>query len=218
MRFKRRKRNEAQAWLTVAGVTLAGAAAAYGVIQILKSGPVSRRRDMMQLERNVLQALLEDEVATNQGIDIAAVGVGVVELSGSCETGSAARHIVELVDRLPGVRAVVNRMEILDDESRLRRNRARTSAGGTRWYGGSVGIGKRRQGIQTDPPRRDDSTAILTRSMRPNRDDALTAVEEAEGPGVRIGVSRAGPFTTDVPPRSPDARTDRPGAPPPAER
>ncbi|HUP89080.1 MAG TPA: BON domain-containing protein [Longimicrobiales bacterium] len=171
---------------------------------------------MRSLEKGVLQSLLDDPVASTQGIDIAAVGSGIIELSGSVDTMGAARHIIALVDRLPGVHAVVNRLDIEEQEDRLRHNRSQTT-GGTRWYGGSVGIGKRRQGAQTDPARRDDHAALLTRSLRPNRDDTLSEVEEAEGTGTRIGLTAAGPFTTDVPPRAPNRSADRPGPPPPAE-
>lgn len=216
MRFKRKRRQEPESWLIVAGVVVAGAAAAYAISRLLHSGPVSRRRDMRSLEKGVLQSLLDDPVAATQGIDIAAVGSGIIELSGSVDTLSSARHIIALVDRLPGVRAVVNRLDIQEHEDRLRHNRSQ-QGGGTRWYGGSVGIGKRRQGAQTDPARRDDHAALLTRALRPNLNDSLTEVEEAEGTGARIGVSHTGPFTTDVPPRSPNRASDRPGPPPPAE-
>lgn len=217
MRFKRKKRSEPSAWLIGAGVVLTGAVTAYAISRLMKAGPVARRRDMHQLEKRVLQALLEDEVATNQGIDIGAIGSGIIELSGVVSTQDDARHVIGLVDRVPGVRAVVNRMQVEEQESRLKRNRGRNSASGTRWYGGNVGTGRRRQGMENEPPRRDDHRALLARSLRPNRDDTLTDVEETENNGVRIGVSRAGPFTTDVPPRSPDERSDRPGPPPPVE-
>ena len=54
-----------------------------------------------------------------------------------------------------------------------------------------------------DPPRRDDHADLKMKALQPNRDDVLSEVEEMEGNGVEIGISRAGPFTTDVPPGKP---------------
>lgn len=218
MRFKRRKRSERASWVVLAGVALTGAAAAYAISRLLRAGPVARRLEMGSLEKQVLQALLADEVARQQGIDIAAVGVGVIEVAGEVETGEQARHIVELIGEIPGVHAVLNRLRIRSVESRLKRNRKRSEDDeSARWYGGSVGIGKRRQSFHTDPARRDDRAAILERSMQPNRDDVLTDVEEMESNGVRIGVTNSTSFSTHVAPRSPNPKTDKPGPPPPAE-
>jgi hypothetical protein len=208
MRFKRKKRSDSATWLLVAGVVLTGAAAAYAVSRLLKSGPVSRRLDLRGLEKRVIQALLDDPVARNQGIDIAAVGSGVVELSGSVGTEADSRHVVEIVDRVPGVHAVLNRIEISTVETRLQRNRAKAAASdGTRWYGGGVGMGRRRQGASTDPRQRDDHVALRTHAMQPNRDDTLTEVEESEQTNVRIGMTNAGPFNTHVAPPSPEPAT-----------
>lgn len=218
MRFKRKKRSEKARWVLVAGVVLTGAAAAFAISRLLRSGPVSRLREVRGLEKSVIQALLDDPIARNQGIDIAAVGSGVVELSGMVETESDARHVIDLVDRVAGVHAVLNRLEIRAVESRLQRNRTKLSgAEGTRWYGGGVGMGRRRQGASTDPVQRDDHVALRTRALQPNRDDTLTDVEEAGGSGARIGVTNSSGFSTHVAPRSPDAASDLPGASPAAE-
>jgi hypothetical protein len=166
------------------------------------------------LEKRILQALLVDPATRTQSIDIAAVGSGVVELSGIVETEQDARNVVARVDVVPGVHAVVNRIEIRAVETKLSRNRQRHGGEGARWYGGSVGIGRRRQSFITDPPRRDDHVDLLTRSMQPNLDDTLTDVEESQGTGVRIGISNASAMTTDVAPSSPDHELDEPGVPP----
>ncbi|MGQ0813571.1 MAG: BON domain-containing protein [Gemmatimonadota bacterium] len=218
MRLKRRKRPETATWAIVAGVALTGAAAAYALSRLVKSGPVQRRLDSRSLEKRVLQALLGDEITRSQGIDISAVGPGVIEVSGAVERADAARRVVDLIDAVPGVHAVLNRLEIPAVEERLQRNRKQRDGDGPRWYGGRVGIGKRRQSRETDPPQPDDSIAMRARSLQPNRDDVLTDVEEMEGTGVRIGVSRAGALTSDVAPRSPDPSSDEPGPPPAADR
>ncbi|MGQ0561535.1 MAG: BON domain-containing protein [Gemmatimonadota bacterium] len=217
MKFKRRKRTDTTRWLLAGSVAVAGAAAVYAVSRLLRTGPVSRRLELSGLEKRIVHALLEDDIARSQGIDIAAVGTGVVEVSGTVETREDARHVVDLIDVLPGVHTVLNRLEIRSIESQLDRNRVRAPSESPRWYGGNVGIGRRRQSYATDPVRRDDHTSILTRALQPNRDDVLTDVEETEGTGVRIGVSNANSLAPTVPPRSPDRASDQPGPPPPVE-
>ena len=215
MRFVRRnKRSETAVWVLAAGVILTAAAAAFAISRILRTESLASRRNRRGLEKRVLQALLVDPATRSQAIDISTVGSGVVELSGVVETEQDAKHVLERVDAVPGVHAVVNRLEIRAVETKLARNRQRHTDG-VRWYGGTVGIGRRRQSFITDPPRRDDHAELLSRALQPNLDDTLTDVEESEGTGVRIGVSQAGgAFTTDVPPASPDHAIDEPGAPP----
>jgi hypothetical protein len=214
MRFKRRKRRETAGWALAAGVALTGVAAAYAVSRLLKSGPMVRRRDMVSLEKRVLQALLNDLKTSGESIDIAAVGIGVIELSGEVETQALARYIVSLVDGVSGVHSVVNRLQIRSVEAGLKRNRGKQANDATRWYGGSVGMGRRRQGIETDPTQRDDHAVLKARSLEPNRDDILMDVEELEGIGASIGVSNSVGMHTRVAQRSPEAEADAPGAPP----
>lgn len=214
MRLKRKKRSEKARLVLAAGVALTGAAAIYAISRLLRSGPVARRIDMRSLEKKVVQALLEDEISKTQPIDIAAVGSGVIEVSGAVEARGHVRHVIDLINSVPGVHAVLNRLDVQRSGGRtpVRQSGERHSP---RWYGGTVGIGKRRQSASTDPRRRDDHASILARSMQPNRDDVLTEVEEAEGTGVRIGISQNTGMNTHVAPRSPNPATDMPGAPPP---
>jgi hypothetical protein len=214
MSFKRRKRSETPKWAVAAGVALTGAVVVYGISRLLRSTPVRGRLDLRSLEKRVIQVLLRDEATRSQPVDIAAVGAGVVEVSGSVATQQEARYIVDLIDGVPGVHAVLNRLEIRSVESRLKSNRTKNEGETPRWYGGSVGIGKRRQSYATDPSRRDDHTALLEKSLQPNRDDVLTDVEEMEGNGVRIGMTNSTALNTHVQPHSPDSSSDEPGSPP----
>jgi hypothetical protein len=215
MRFQRtKKRPEAALWTIAAGVALTGLAA-YAVSRLLRSDGVTRLRDLRSLEKRVLQALLKDERARTQGIDIAGMSAGTVEVSGQVETQEDARHIVELIGGLPGVHSVLNRMEIRSVESQLQRNRQKSASAGSRWYGGSVGMGRPRQGTSSDPDRYDDRADMLTRALQPNLADTLTDVEETEDNGVRIGATNSTAFNTHVPPHSPDSDSDEPGPPPP---
>lgn len=204
MRLKRRKRNQTALWVLGVGVGLAVAAGILATIQVSRRGRMALRREMRALEKRVIRALRGSRSARDQAIDVEAVGAGVIELSGSVDNEELAREVVELVDGVPGVHAVFNRMDVRSVEARLQSNRSRSSGReGTRWYGGSVGIGRRRQNPATDPPRRDDHADLKMKALQPNRDDVLSEVEEMEGNGVEIGISRAGPFTTDVPPGKP---------------
>lgn len=204
MRLKRRKRNQTALWVLGVGAGLAVAAGIITAIQVNRQGRLALRREMRGLEKRVIRALRSGRSTRDQAVEVAAVGAGVVELSGYVDTEELAREVVEMVDNVPGVHAVFNRMDVRSVEARLRDNRTRGSGTeGTRWYGGSVGIGRRRQSPATDPARRDDHAELQLKALQPNRDDVLSEVEEMEGTGVEIGISRAGPFTTDVPPAKP---------------
>jgi hypothetical protein len=204
MRLKRRKRNETAWWIlgVAAGVVIT--AGVVTAISISRKGRTALRREMRALEKRVIRALRGKSSTRDQSVDVEALGAGVVELSGYVDTEEHAREVVELVDRVPGVHAVFNRLDVRSVETRLQKNRSRASSReGTRWYGGSVGIGRRRQNPATDPQRRDDHTDLKLKALQPNREEVLSEVEEMEGTGVQIGISRAGPFTTDLPPAKP---------------
>ncbi len=180
MKYKRKKRSEVTPWMMVAGVVVTGAVAAFAVSKLLRAGPIARRREQWMLEKRVLQALLGDTTARGEGVDIAAVGPGIVELSGLVDSEQVARHIVELVTDIAGVHGVVNRLHIRSQEAALRRNRALHQNEPVRWYGGGVGMGRRRQSAQTDPLQRDDHAVMLARSLEPDLNDALP--EKKPGP------------------------------------
>lgn len=204
MKFRRQKRNDSALWILGAGAGLAVAAGIFAAFKFSRAGQQALRRELRTLERRVIKGLRQDPATRGQSVDVAALGAGVIELSGFVDTEELAHHVVQLVDGIPGVHAVFNRMDVKSVEARLRQNRGKLSGrGGSRWYGGNVGIGRRRQNPATDPARRDDHAALLVKALQPNRDDVLSEVEEMEGNGVEIGISRAGPFTTDVPPGKP---------------
>jgi hypothetical protein len=204
MRLKRRKRNQTALWILGVAAGVAITAGIFTAISLSRKGRNALRREMRGLEKRVIRALRAHPSTRDQAVDVEALGAGVVELSGYVETEDLAREVVELVDRVPGVHAVFNRLDVRSVEMRLNKNKQRGAAReGTRWYGGSVGIGRRRQNPATDPARRDDHMDLKLKALQPNREEVLSEVEEMEGNGVEIGISRAGPFTTDVPPAKP---------------
>src|SRR5687768_8146622 len=143
MRVRRRKHNKTALWIIGVGAGLAITAGVVAALRSSRRGQLALRREMRSLEGRVLRALRQHATAGSQSIDVAAVGAGVIELSGFVDNEQVAHEVVELVDRVAGVHAVFNRMDVRSVESRLQKNRGRAETGaGTRWYGGSVGIGR----------------------------------------------------------------------------
>lgn len=111
--------------------------------------------ELTKLEDRVLEAFLADETLSERGIDVGAISAGIVELSGSVWAESEADHAVAVASAIPGVRTVVNRMDV---ESAARRSRRLAGTDDSpRWSGRGVGMDSRRQGRETDPDRPDDS-------------------------------------------------------------
>ena len=121
------------------------------------------------LEDVVLRAFLADPVLSERGVDIGAISEGIVELSGSVWTEEESHRAASLASRTPGVRTVVNRLDV---ESLARRAAGAQHAFDGDQNGGTFspaprggGMGRRRQSSGTDPDQRDDSQEM--------RDDAL---------------------------------------------
>jgi hypothetical protein len=130
--------------------------------------------ELDELEDGVLAAFLEDTVLSERGVDIGAISRGIIELSGSVWTEEESQRAVSLASRLPGVQTVVNRLEVEELGRRstgIRRPLDVDDEEGTfaplSARGG--GMGRRRQGRQTDPDQFDDS--------QPHREDALAAAD-----------------------------------------
>lgn len=116
---------------------------------------------LLRLEDAVLDAFLDDGLLCDRGIDVGAISPGIVELSGTVFTRGEAAHAVAVAREVEGVETVVNRMEIEDERERLH-PRFDTDEGGLQmsgaeWTGNQSGMGRRRQGRETDPSRPDDS-------------------------------------------------------------
>jgi BON domain len=123
--------------------------------------------DLLMLEDAVLDAFMDDEVLGGRGIDVGCISRGIVELSGSVFTRDEAMRAVALAQGVQGVRTVVNRMEIEDERARLHpqfdadhqvdSDEEGFEMSGAEWTGNQSGMGRRRQGRDTDPDRPDDS-------------------------------------------------------------
>jgi BON domain len=162
------------------GMLLSGrlpeAAPARGVGSRLRDGarsvaanlrPGRMRRELREqvaltaLEDAVLDAFLRDELLSERAVDVGAISRGIVELSGAVRTADEAERAVRLARRVDGVETVVNRMEVEDELSRRRGREGEPASGEERmpgeWTGREVGMGRRRQGPETEPNRADDS-------------------------------------------------------------
>jgi osmotically-inducible protein OsmY len=144
----------------------AGVAAAFRPGRLRRA--VRDQDEVTRLEDAVLDAFLADEVLGERGIDVGAISRGIIELSGSVYTDDEADRAVRLAQRVDGVDTVVNRLDVEDDGHLRGRFPLRDDDAArreTEWTGLNVGMGRRRQGRDTDPDRSDDSRHIQEVSL-----------------------------------------------------
>ncbi len=122
------------------------------------------------LEDAVLDVFLADGVLGERGIDVGAISHGIIELSGSVRTEREAELAVAAARRVPGVNTVVNRLGT-EAETRHQSDVQRRSENGdealgeAQWDGRMSGMGRMRQGGQTEPDRPDDSQHQRERAL-----------------------------------------------------
>ncbi|HEX7049787.1 MAG TPA: BON domain-containing protein [Longimicrobiales bacterium] len=156
---------------------LVGAATglAAGLVLGWRGGAARRHeRDLERLEARLRDALRGDEILGRREIEPGALTWGIVELSGSVRDEEEAERAVRIAERVPGVRTVLNRLDIRILEEHLADTRRRGEAGEpalheTHWYGMGVGTGPRRQGERTDPDRPSDKVPMISRELGANR-------------------------------------------------
>lgn len=179
------KKSHGAAWTMAVGAAAGVAAAA---IWTVRARGWPRRHphapDDGGLEDQVVNALLGDEQTARCAIEVAALSPGVIELTGTVGTPVELRRAVEVTQRVDGVQTVVNRLEVGLENSRLTERQQRYESGDPalreqHWYGVGVGTGRRRQGVSTDPDRRDDRVDMVTQAFEAERDDV--AHEEERG-------------------------------------
>lgn len=160
----------------LAGTLGVGAGAAYAAVRML----LRRRQErppldpeLEQLETDAVDALCADAVTGRCAIDVAALGPGVIELSGSVPDEAASDRAADVVQRVQGIATVVNRLRVEVLERHLEDTRRRRGAGepalhASGWEGMRAGMGARRQGPQTEPARRDDAADLQNEAIRPD--------------------------------------------------
>jgi hypothetical protein len=149
-------------------VGLAAGTAAAGSTYLIRRrwGRAGQERVYESLEVDVVDALCADDVAGACPIDVAALGPGLIELTGTVPDEAAAARAAEVAQRVDGVHTVVNRLTVEVLEQHLAENRRRREAGAAAldargWEGVRSGMGARRQGAGTDPGREDDSQEMI---------------------------------------------------------
>lgn len=153
---------------------------------------VREMNELAELEESVVEALRVDAVTGSCAIDVAAVGPGIIELSGVVPTEEAAQRAARLMHAVPGVRTVINRLEEGSVEERLAENRARRERGEPEtlerhWTGLGVGTGRRRQSPSTDPDRPSDRIRDRTRALEVKPEELADAMA-ARPAGGELGV------------------------------
>lgn len=158
------------------GAALGTVAAVYLGVRQLRARRARRQEttsEFEHLEEATVEALRSDEVAGERPIDVAAIGDGIIELTGSVRDLAEAHHVVEVAQRVDGVHTVVNRLTLGELEHHLAETRGRFMAGDPRLhevqhYGTRAGMGRRPQSRDTEPARSDDSVSMIDRELEPD--------------------------------------------------
>lgn len=177
----RRQQDGVPVWAIAAGAAAGATAISFAVLRTLRR----RRRlppgtSLDALEDAAVEVLRRDPQTGGCAIDVAAIGPGMIELTGVVPTHDTSQRAARLLHALSGVRTVVNRLDTGALEQQLATNRTRRARGepATRerqWYGVRVGTGRRRQSIDTDPGRTDDTVKRRTRDLE------VSAADISEG-------------------------------------
>jgi hypothetical protein len=135
-----------------------------------------------ELEDRVLDVFVNDPVLAECPVDIGAIRQGTIELTGGVQTREEYEHATTLARGVPGVETVVNRLDILEEESVEADSAAHYDAGDPRyaesgWEGETIGTGRRRQGTSDDVGRHEDPKVPL--ENRATSEDA--AIRDAAG-------------------------------------
>jgi len=115
--------------------------------------PQHERNALEELEDAVLDAFLRDPVLSERGVDVGCISPGIIELSGSVHGADEAERAVRAARGVAGVATVVNRIDVDNDARRPRRvveSTATEDHMAGEWTGRNIGMGQRRQGIETE--------------------------------------------------------------------
>lgn len=175
----------AAAWSLAVGAAAGVAAAAVWTVRRQRAGAPVLDRERIDLEESVVDALLADDETARCAIEVAAIGPGVVELTGMVGTTAELRRALDVTEAVDGVRTVVNRLEVGVERSRRRERRRRYAEGDPalteqHWYGVGVGMGRRRQG-DTGPDQRDDRVDMLTQQFETERTNGAAEMDDSGG-------------------------------------
>jgi hypothetical protein len=136
-----------------------------------------------ELEERVLEAFRNDPILSERAIDIGAIELGIIELTGWVNTEDETDQAVVIARGVPGVDTVVNRLAVRSEEDLYDELADRYEGGDpslteSHWEGQGVGTGRRRQGNSSEPDRHEDPRQPLEEKALGK--DYLDADEEAE--------------------------------------
>jgi BON domain-containing protein len=151
-----------------------------------------------ELEERVLEAFRNDPILCERAVDIGAIGIATIELTGWVNDEGEANHAVVVARGVPGVDTVVNRVDLGADAERFADASRRFEEGDptlteAHWEGQQVGTGRRRQGTSEEPDRHADPRVELEDRWL-SKDEALrAAAEETEGVAERRARAKKAP-------------------------
>lgn len=79
------------------------------------------------LEERVLEAYRNDPILSERAIDIGALDIGIVELTGWVHSAAESKHAVTIARGTPGVETVLNRLAVRDEDEWFGQRAARYS-------------------------------------------------------------------------------------------
>lgn len=185
------------------GAVLGTAAALYLGVRQVRARRAREREALPEhlaaMEEAAVAALREDSIAGSRPIDVAALGPGILELTGAVQNLEEAHRAVDIAQRVDGVHTVINRLTLGDVEQHLAETRDRLRAGDPalqeqQWLGMGLGMGRRRQSSDTDPARDDERNTSITRELEP---DAIADFPDDDVD--RVGLNEAGETEADRP-------------------
>ncbi|MDB4908173.1 MAG: transport-associated protein [Gemmatimonadetes bacterium] len=137
------------------------------------------------LEERVLEAFTNDPILSERAVDIGSIGAGTIELAGWVDSEEESEHAVVIARGVPGVRTVLNRMAIGEEEERFADAASARAAGDpsyaeAHWEGQQVGIGRTRQGSSNDLDRSADPHVGLSEKWTEQADAERNAVDDID--------------------------------------
>lgn len=184
----RRQQDGVPVWVIAAGAAAGATALSFAVLRSLRRRrrPQAPATSLDALEDAAVEVLRRDPQTGSCAIDVAATAPGMIELTGMVPTHEVSQRAARLLHALSGVRTVVNRLDTGALEQQLATNRIRRARGepATRerqWYGVRVGTGRRRQSIDTDPGRTDDTVKRRTRDLEVSAADINEGLTPDDG-------------------------------------
>lgn len=192
----RREQEGVPVWILAAGVAAGASALAFVALRLVRrrGSALPHTSDLDHLEDAAVDALRRDPQTGSAAIDVAALGPGMIELTGVVPTHEVAQRAARLMHALPGVRTVVNRLDTGAVEQHLASNRVRRARGEPalrerQWYGVRVGTGRRRQSADTDPGPTEDAVKRRSRGLEVTAADiseGLNGDEAGDGPATGV--------------------------------